>query len=424
MQSDTSAAMSERWTRQSIAVVVLCFLAWIFEIYETTIMSLATPAIMAEFDASRADIGVLATILRWITSVSAFIVIPLADVLGRRTMVALVVLGYSIATGLTGLSKSFLQLMLLSGITRVPMSAASLAGTLALETAPTKARATAQGIMGAGFPLGILLCSALSIYLIPTYGWRSLYFVGVLPAVLVFFILRLTPESPPFEKIRAERQAGGRGTNVGRAYLTVLRRYPLQTALGLLTLVFLSWPFTGFLAWVPTYLNVELGLGQSLSSTYLTIWLVGGTVGNVGFGFAVDRWGRRLSVPFVTLLGGVMFAMLGLVPNSIVLPVYGFFLTMFLLGPFGAGLYYLQEIFPTEVRATGWAFIASVGGMLIGFSPLVAGLTPSIAAAFPIYGLPLLLVALLFLFVFKETAGEELENAVGEARGETVVASS
>jgi MFS family permease len=424
MQADGPAPTSVRWTRQSIGVMVLCFLAWTFDVYEVTTLSLATPAIMAEFDVSRADIGILNVILRWILGISAFIVIPLADVLGRRQLVALVVLGYSLLTGLTGLSRNFRQLALLSSLTRVPLSAATLSGTMALEVAPTRARATAQGILGAGFPVGFLLCSALSIYLIPAFGWRSLYFVGVLPALLVFFLLRRSPESPHYERIRAERRARGRRTGFGRTYLTVLRRYPLETALGLVALVCLSWPFTGFLTWVPTYLNVELGQGQARSSTYLTVWLVGGTIGYVGYGFVADRWGRRRTMPIVSVLAGAMFALLGLVLDATVLLVYGFFLTMFLLGPFGAGLYYLQELFPTEVRATGWAIIFSVGGIVAGFAPLVAGMTPSIAAAFPVYGLPLLLVALLYRFVFKETIGKELEDAVGEPAGEAGVASS
>lgn len=424
MQAKASATTSEGWTRQSIGVLVLCFLAWAFNSYEWTTLSIATPAIMAELNLSRAEVGVLNTILGWIFRISAFMLIPLADVIGRRLMVALVVLGYSLFTGLTGLSQSLLQLTLLSSLTRIPLSSASLTGTMALEIAPTKARATAQGIWGAGYPLGFLLCSALSIYLIPAFGWRSLYFAGVLPALLVFFILRHAPESPHFEKIRSERHERGRGTNLGRTYLTVLRRYRLETVLGVLVYFCISWPWTGFRAWVPMYLNVELGQGQALSSTYLTVWMLGGTLGYAGFGFVADRWGRRLTVPIVTVLAGAMFATLGLVRDPTVLLIHGFFLAMLILAPNGAGLYYLQEVFPTEVRATGWAIILGLGGFLGSFAPLVGGLTPTIATAFPVYALPLLLVALLYLFVFKEMIGKELVDAVDERESEAEVASS
>lgn len=424
MQAEASATRSEGWTRQSIGVLVLCFLAWAFESYEFTTLSIATPAIMADLNLSRADVGVLNAILGWIIRISAFMLIPLADVIGRRLMVALVVLGYSLFTGLTGLSQSRLQLTLLSGLTRIPLSAASLTGTMALEIAPTKARATAQGIWGAGYPVGFLLCSALSIYLIPAFGWRSLYFAGVLPALLVFFILRHAPESPHYEKIRAERLERGRGINLGRTYLTVLRRYRLETVLGVLVLFCFSWPWLGFLAWVPTYLNVELGQGLALSSTYLTVWMLGGTLGYVGFGFVADRWGRRFTVPIVTVLAGAMFATLGLVRDPTLLLVDGFFLVMLILAPFGAGLYYLQEVFPTEVRATGWAIILGLSGILGSFAPLVGGMTPTIATAFPVYALPLLLVGSLYLFVFKEMIGKELVDAVDERETEADVASS
>ena len=424
MQAEYSATRSEGWTRQSMGVLVVCFLAWAFESYEFTTLSIATPAIMADLNLSRADVGVLNVILGWIFRIGSFTLIPLADVIGRRLMVALVVLGYSLFTGLTGLSQSRLQLTLFSSLTRIPLSAASLTGTMALEIAPTKARATAQGIWGAGYPVGYLLCSALSIYLIPTFGWRSLYFAGVVPALLIFFILRYVPESPHYEKIRAERQERGRGTNLGRAYLTVLRRYRRETILGVLVFFGISWPLYGFLAWVPTYLNVELGQGQALSSTYLTVWMLGGTLGYVGFGFVADHWGRRFTVPIVSVLAGAMFATLGLVRDPTVLLVDGFFLVMLILGPNGAGLYYLQEVFPTEVRATGWAIIIGVGGFLGSFAPLVGGMTPTIATAFPVYALPSLLIAPLYLFVFKEMIGKELVDAVDERESEAGVASS
>lgn len=126
MKAESSPTRSEGWTRQSIGVLVLCFLAWAFESYELTTLSIATPAIMADLNLSRADVGVLYTILGWIFRISAFMLIPLADVIGRRLMVALVVLGYSLFTGLTGLSQSLLQLTLFSSLTRILLSSASL----------------------------------------------------------------------------------------------------------------------------------------------------------------------------------------------------------------------------------------------------------------------------------------------------------
>ncbi|HEX6656174.1 MAG TPA: MFS transporter, partial [Candidatus Limnocylindria bacterium] len=208
------------------------------------------------------------------------------------------------------------------------------------------------------------------------------------------------------------------GTNLGRTYLMVLRGYRLETILGALVFFCLSWPWLGFLTWVPTYLNVELGQGQALSSTYVTVWTLGATLGYTGYGFVADRWGRRFTMPIVTILAGAMFATLGLVRDPTVLLVYGFFLVMLILGPYGAGLGYVQEIFPTEVRATGWAIVTGVGGVLGSFAPLVGGMTPTIAMAFPVYALPLLLVAPLYLFVFKEMIGKELVDAVDEPASE------
>ena len=204
----------------------------------------------------------------------------------------------------------------------------------------------------------------------------------------------------------------------------MLRRYPRETALGVLAYVCFSWPWAGFLAWVPTYLNVELGQGQALSSTYVSAWMLAGVLGHSGFGFLADRWGRRFTVPIAAVLAGAMFATLGLVRDPTVLLVDGFFLVMLIRAPFSAGLSYVQEVFPTEVRATGWALVFGVGILLAGFAPLVAGTTPTIATAFPLYGLPLLVVAPLYLFVFKEMIGKELVDAVGDSASQAGAAIS
>jgi len=108
-----------------------------------------------------------------------------------------------------------------------------------------------------------------------------------------------------------------------------------------------------------------------------------GMIGHSSFGFIADRWGRRFTVPIVTVLAGAMFATLGLVRDPTLLLVDGFFLAMLIVAPFSAGLYSIQEVFPTEVRATGWAIIFGAGGLLPGFAPLVGGMTPTIARAFP-----------------------------------------
>jgi MFS family permease len=182
-------AASDRWTRYNATVLTICILGWAFDIYEATIMQLVTPILIKEWGITPATMGTVTTISRWIGLIGTFAFPVLADLYGRKPALIWAILGYSIFTGLTGFSTGWIMLLIFSSITRIALAGENPVGMLMVtETAPTKWRATALGGLVGGYPFGYMLCSLAALVVVPLWGWRSLYFLGILPALLVLWI--------------------------------------------------------------------------------------------------------------------------------------------------------------------------------------------------------------------------------------------
>src|SRR5690349_6029818 len=117
----TQPTTVDRWTRPAIAVVTVCLLVYVFDIYELTTFQVALPAILSDFKLSLLDAGVLLLITAWVSRIAGLVLVPLADAFGRRAMLAVGVLGYSMLTGFTGLAQNFFQFGVAATATRIPI---------------------------------------------------------------------------------------------------------------------------------------------------------------------------------------------------------------------------------------------------------------------------------------------------------------
>jgi len=180
---------SDRWTGYSATVLAICILGWAFDIYEATIMQLVTPILIKEWAITPATMGFVTTVSRWIGLIGTFVFPVFADLYGRRPALIWAILGYSVFTGLTGFSTGWVTLLIFSSLTRIALAGENPVGMLMVsETAPTRWRATALGGLFGGYPFGYMLCSLAALVVVPLWGWRSLYFLGILPALLVLWI--------------------------------------------------------------------------------------------------------------------------------------------------------------------------------------------------------------------------------------------
>src|SRR5215471_15346982 len=219
------AISSERWTSYSLTVLAICILGWAFDIYEATIMQLVTPILIKEWVITPATMGTVTTVSRWVGLIGTFVFPVLADLYGRKPVLIASILGYSLLTGLTGFSTGWVSLLIFSSLTRIALAGENPVGMLLVtETAPKKWRATALGGLVGGYPFGYLLCTLAMLVVVPLWGWRALYFLGILPALLVLWIRIGIKESPRYERVTAQMLKEGLKKQLD--ILSPAREYP------------------------------------------------------------------------------------------------------------------------------------------------------------------------------------------------------
>ena len=410
---------ADRWTAYSLTVWAICMLGFAFDIYESTIMQLVTPLLIKEWGIVPATMGYITTLSSWVGLIGVFVFPALADLYGRRPILVLTILSYSLFTGFTGFAQGPLQLLIFTSITRIALRGETPVGAIMVsETAPTRWRATALGGLVGGYPFGYMLCSLTALVVVPLWGWRALYWLGILPALLVLWVRLGVKESPRFERVTTEMVKEGMKKRLD-IFLPV-REYPREMLTATSLYFFYLFTWFGWSAWMPQYLANEKHLGFQTTASYLSIWMGCAIFAYYLCGWLCDLFGRRYVIPSFVLPAAILLVVMGHLDTPASLFWVGLVLNFLITGSFGAGLGYNTELFPTQIRGTavGAAFtFGSAGG---GLAPAIVGwiaTTHSIAAALPLLALSFFLIVPMFLFVAREMTRKELIDFVGQKTG-------
>src|SRR5215469_13267628 len=263
---------ADRWTTYSLTVWAICMLGFAFDIYEGTIMQLVTPILIKEWGIVPATMGYITTLSAWVGLIGVLIFPALADLYGRRPILILTILGYSLFTGFTGFAQGPLQLLIFTSITRITLRGETPVGMVMVsETAPTKWRATALGGLVGGYPFGYMLCSLTALVVVPLWGWRALYWLGILPALLVLWVRLGVEESPRFERVTTAMLREGLRKRLD--IWSPVREYPREMLTATLLYFFYLFTWIGWSAWMPQYLANEKHLGFQTTASYLSVWM-------------------------------------------------------------------------------------------------------------------------------------------------------
>ena len=346
----------------------------------------ATPAQIGRIGGLLAMVGLLG----WAFGGFTFGIV--ADYIGRVRTLALSILIYSIFTAAQGFAHSTFELGLFRFLGGLGTGGEIIVGIplVAEAFADTAQRARMLGVMMTGGAFGSLIGGG--VYgLIGAYGWRWVFFVGVVPALLLAFIRRGMIEPERFEAVRARRKAAKATGAASAEDREFLRFVPLQlfsrenrysTLIGLMFCLGTLLAIWTTVIWLPTIITQMLGntgIKGAAAIPYVShgmmLWGIGGIFGYAAFGFIADAIGRKPAIIFYNLgtlaLGLTLYLALStyaLYPY--LLPVFGFFV----LGVFSGHAVYLPELFPTHVRATAVSFCNGTGRIITSTGPLVAGL--------------------------------------------------
>jgi MFS family permease len=379
-------------------VLFIAWAGWSLDITDFTLYGLVLRQALTELLggnptlAQIGSVGGLVTtvgLLGW--AVGGFVFGIIADYLGRVRTLALSILIYSVFTCLQGVAQEAWQLGVFRFIAGLGTGAElMIAIPLVAEAFAETHRAKILGFMMTGGGFGNLFAAYIYDAVGP-YGWRYVFFAGLIPALLLAFIRRGMVEPERFAAVKARRQAlkaQREHSEEDREFLQLVpaqlfsRKIRFQTLVGVLYALGTLLAVWTSQAWLPTIQNLLLekqGITGNAAIPYVSfgmkLWGIGGIIGYIAFGFIADAIGRRPTI-FLYSVGTLvlgLYLFLGVStydPYPVLLLIYGFFV----IGIFSGHAIYIAELFPTHVRSTGVAFCNGFGRIFTSFGPLVAGL--------------------------------------------------
>jgi MFS family permease len=384
-------------------------LGWMLDAMDVMLYSMVLAELLVHLGITKSQAGFLNSLTLAASAVGGMTFGVVADRVGRTRALMASILVYSLASFGCGLSQTLVQLALCRLVLGLGMGGEWATGAaLVAETWPARHRGKALGLMQSAWAIGEAIAAAVTLVVLPRFGWRAVFFVGVLPALVVLWIWTEVPESP----IWLER-GRPRGASLAAMWRPDVRGKGIVATLMNACSMFGYW---GLFTWIPGYLALPQaeggrGLGIVASLTWVLIMAPGKWLGYTLFGFSADAIGRRGSYVVYLVAAAVLVPVFGSTRSLTWLlvlgPLVGFFGTGFFSG-FGA---VASELFPTEVRATAMGVTYNVGRGFSALAPLAVGWVAtrySFFAAFLLLAAAFLLGAALALLL-PETKGRDLE---------------
>ena len=349
---------------------VAAWLGWTLDAFDFTIFLLIMLPISQEFNVPLTDVAIVFTITLWMRLVGAVASGWLADRAGRKLPLMISILGYSLCNFIAGFSPAFWFLLLFRALLGFFMGAEWPAGAaLSMETWPQRSRGFMGGIMQGSWGIGFLLSSAMYALLYGYIGWRGMLWMGVLPALSVFYVRYLVKEPPIWTENRRLQRIENR--EMRTPLFNIFKRGMLGNTLT--ACWFMAGGFVLYYsvqALFPTHLQKDLGLSPAMLAIPIMIANVVVLLAAGFWGWVADRFSRRISLIIPGILS-IPLAFFYLLTGDYTVMVVGY-VVMGACGGGGMGgpvPAYLNERFPTEIRATATAFCYHQGAIFGGLVP-------------------------------------------------------
>jgi MFS family permease len=385
-------------------------LGWMLDAMDVMLYSMVLAHLMRDLGMGKAEAGLLNSLTLLASAAGGLLFGFVADRVGRTRALMVSILVYSLASGACALSSTILQLAIFRFVLGLGMGGEWTTGAaLIAETWSAEHRAKALGLMQSSWAIGEMIAAGVVALVLPGFGWRAVFLVGVLPALVVFWIRRDVPES----EIWLRRQASGGSGSLRLLLRKDLRRNGILATAMNACAMFGYW---GLFTWIPAYLSLpEAEGGRGLDLMKTTAWLVtmgvGKWLGYALFGFFADAAGRKRSYVTYLLVAAALVPLYGLARTPLALLVLGPFVAFFGTGFFSGFGAIASELFPTEIRATAMGLSYNVGRGLSAAAPAVVGLLANrfgLGSAFLLQAAAFFAAALLAL-ALPETRGKALD---------------
>lgn len=419
---ETGVTRKERWKIMWASII-----GYAMDGLDVLILSFAMAAIVSEFGLSLGEGGLIATYTLIGTVLGGYLFGIFADYFGRVHTFSLTIIIFSIFTGACAFADNVTHLDILRFLAGLGLGGEYGIGmTLVSETWPAAKRARATAGVAMGWQAGAVLAAILAAFVLPDYGWRGLFLVGVVPALLAAWARHGLKEPPMWVKRKEMKKAllarkanGEQLTAEEEEELSEAKKFPLAylfsspsktlttVSLTIMTSV-QNFGYYGIMVWLPMILLKEHGLTTKSMSGWMIVTVVGMIAGIYVFGYLCDRLGRKIPYLIFYVCTAAMVYIYVNLGTPIALLFGGAFLGFFCNGMMAGYGTLLSENYTTDARSTAQNFIFNTGRAVGGFAPAIIGALAQahgFNAAFVLLSCVYLAAALNVLFFIKDTKG-------------------
>ena len=390
------------------------FAGYATDAFDYMIYTMLIPTLIAVWGMTRAQAGAIATGSLITSAIGGWAAGVLSDKYGRVRMLQLTVLWFSVFTFLSGFANSYEQLLITRALQGLGFGGEwSVGSVLVAEMIQARHRGRAVGLVQSAWAVGWGMAAiafwAVYALVAPELAWRILFWIGVLPALLILYIRRNLKDPEIYQANRARMKEEG---NEG-SFLEIFSPKLLSTTLrASLLATGMMGAYYAITTWLPTYLKTERQLSVLNTSGYLLVLILGSFLGYLTSAYLSDRIGRRRCFMLFACSAGVLIVMYTQIPitDSLML-VLGFPLGFFLSGIFSGMGAYLSELFPSRVRGSGQGFCYNVGRAIGSIAPALVGYmsgTMPLEIAIGYLAAGSYLLVILSVLTLPETRGREL----------------
>jgi len=389
-----------------------CFGGWALDAFDVQVYSFTIPTLIAIWGISNAQAGQLGTVTLLLSAFGGWITGMLSDRYGRVRMLQITILVFAVFTFLSGFTQTFGQLFVCRALQGLGFGGEWAAGSVLIgEVIRSEYRGRAVGTVQSGFSVGwgaAAIVFTIVFSLLPAeQAWRVMFWIGILPAGLVFYVRRFVEDASIFNQ--AKRQDANLVKNL---FLIFSPEFLATTLKAVVLTTGAQGGYYAVATWLPTYLKTTRQLSVFNTGAYLFVIIVGAFVGFIIAAYLADYIGRRRTFLVFAVCAAIMvFAYMFLPINDQLMLVLGFPLGAFANGTFAPMGPFLSELFPTRVRGTAQGFAYNAGRAIGALFPLLVGIlsaTLPLGQAIGIFTLLSYVLVISGCMILPETKGREL----------------
>jgi SHS family lactate transporter-like MFS transporter len=357
------------WNPVQKKVVLASFLGWMLDAFDFFLLVFVLGAVAREFGVQRPAVALAITLTLALRPLGAFVFGRLADRFGRRPILMLDVGLYSVLGFATAFAPNLTVFLVIRALFGVAMGGEwGIGASLTMETVKPEARGLVSGILQSGYPTGYLLASVVYAQLYDRIGWRGMFMIGLLPAVLVLFIRRHVPESPGWSAQRAAPRA---------TVFETLAKYWKLALYAILLMTAFNFFSHGTQDIYPTFLQDQHGFNAHETGNIAIIYNIGAILGGWAFGIWSQQLGRRRTIVIAALLAIPVTYLWAFSTTFATLALGAFLIQFCVQGAWGVIPAHLNELSPATARATFPGTVYQLGNFIASSN---AVLQTSIAA--------------------------------------------